>query len=188
MVWSMRGVITALGFLLLLSGCGARVPPGVASATPPVYRLGPGDKIRVNVFGEETLSREYAITSAGELSFPLIGEMNAAGKSPAELGTELTKRLGAGYIEDPRVSVEMIGYRPFYILGEVERSGEFPYVTNLSAMQAVALGGGYTYRADRRQVFIRRAGENEERAYRLDEGNPVWIMPGDTIRIGERYF
>jgi protein involved in polysaccharide export with SLBB domain len=186
MLCSIRNLI-ALLFLAFLAACGGHVPPvAEMSATPPVYRLGAGDKIRITVFGEEALSREYSITSAGILSFPLIGEVKAAGQSPTELGADLTKRLSAGYLNDPRVSIEMMGYRPFYILGEVERAGEFPYVTDLSALQAVALAGGYTYRADRRRLFIRRAGETEERTYRLD-GRPVWILPGDTIRVGERY-
>jgi protein involved in polysaccharide export with SLBB domain len=171
-----------------LGGCAGAPPVGEASTNRPVYRLGAGDRIRIVVFGEDALSKDYALTSAGDVAFPLIGDVKAAGLTPAELGAALTQRLGNGYLSDPRVSVEVLNYRPFYILGEVQKSGEFPYVTDLSALQAIALAGGYTYRADRRRLFIRHAGETAERTYELRDDNPVWILPGDTIRVGERYF
>ena len=96
--------------------------------------------------------------------------------------------LSNGYLNDPRVNVEVLNYRPFYILGEVTRAGEFPYATDMSVLQAVALAGGYTYRADQRRVFIRRAGSDQESTYDLASGRTVYIQPGDTIRVGERYF
>ncbi len=180
-------------FALVVSGflaaCAPSAPP-VATSTPtaPVYRLGAGDKLRVTVFGEDSMSRDYAITSAGDISFPLLGDVPAVGRTITELRADLVGRLSKGYMNDPRVTVEVLNYRPFYILGEIEKAGEYDYVADLSALQAVALAGGYTYRADRRRVFIRRAGETGERTYEITDDQPVWVLPGDTVRVGERYF
>jgi polysaccharide export outer membrane protein len=94
--------------------------------------------------------------------------------------------LGAQYIRNPNVSVEVLTYRPFFILGEVQRPGTYPYSANLVVMNAVATAGGFTYRANRSRVFIKHAGATDELEYRLDSTTPV--LPGDTVRIGERLF
>jgi polysaccharide biosynthesis/export protein len=176
------------GLSLMLAGCASLPPLAESQREAPAYELGAGDKLRVTVFGEESLSREYTITSAGDISFPLLGDVPVVGLTAAQLGETLTRKLGAGYVNDPRVSVEVLNYRPFYILGEVSRSGEYPYSAGLTALQAVALAGGYTYRAEKNRIFIRRAGEMAERTYVISSDNPVWILPGDTVRVGERYF
>ena len=174
---------------LTLSACGGNLPPlGEDGFVAPEYRLAAGDRLRVTVFGEEALSKEYIVTSAGDLAFPLLGDLPAAGKTSGELAKDITTGLDAGYLNDPRVNIEVLNYRPFYILGEVTKSGEFPYSDDLTALQAIALAGGYTYRAEQRRVFIRRAGEQEERTYELNSGRSVYVRPGDTIRVGERYF
>lgn len=174
---------------LLIGGCAANLPPiGQNSGVPPVYRLAAGDRLSVTVFGEEALSREYVVTSAGDISFPLLGDLPAAGRDPLELSRDLTARLSDGYLNDPRVNIEVLNYRPLYILGEVTRSGEYAYRPEMTALQAIALAGGYTYRADRRRLFILRAGESQELTYEVSSQEPVYVMPGDTIRIGERFF
>jgi polysaccharide export outer membrane protein len=173
----------------LLAACAASVPPLASdSFEAPVYRLAAGDKLRIVVFGEEALSKEYTVTSAGDLSFPLLGDIQAAGLTSAELQRAITEGLDQGYLNDPRVNVEVLNFRPFYILGEVIKSGEYPYSTDLTVHQAVALAGGFTYRADQRRVFIRRAGTEQEHTYDLSQGRAVYVRPGDTIRVGERYF
>jgi polysaccharide export outer membrane protein len=174
--------------VLVLGGCASLPPLAETQREAPAYRLGAGDKLRVTVFGEESLSREYTITSAGDISFPLLGDLPAVGLTVAQLGQTLIQKLSAGYVNDPRVSVEVLNYRPFYILGEVSRAGEYPYNAALSALQAVALAGGFTYRAEKKRIFIRRAGETAERTYVISSDNPVWVLPGDTVRVGERYF
>ncbi len=152
----------------------------------PAYVLGSGDQLRIIVFGEDNLSGEFFIDGAGMVSLPLVGEVAAAGKTVAEFRTELEARLSDGYLNDPRVSAEVLNYRPFYILGEVEESGEYPYTDGLTVMNAVARAGGFTYRANTRVVFIKRANTNAEIEVPLSA--TVRVMPGDTIRIAERFF
>ncbi len=177
-----------LAMMLGLTACAGGTPP-VAQSSPeaPAYKIGAGDQLRVTVFGEDTLSGDYVVTSVGDVAFPLLGDLQFGGKTVAESTTYLTQKLSAGYINDPRVSIEVLNYRPFYILGEVSRSGEFPYRAGLTATQAIALAGGYSYRADKGKVFIRRDGETEERTYILKANTPVWVLPGDTVRVGERF-
>jgi polysaccharide export outer membrane protein len=105
-----------------------------------------------------------------------------------DLQTTLRERLGEGYVNDPRVTVEVLNYRPFYILGEVSKAGEFPFSDGLTVTQAVALAGGFTYRAERQRVYILRKGQTQEEVYDISDGRPVYVAPGDTIRVGERYF
>lgn len=178
-----------LALSVLTAACaGTNAMPGQAAYQPTVYRLAADDKLKITVFGEEALSREYVISSQGDLSFPLLGDIPAAGLTVSELQASVAHGLSKGYLNDPRVSVEVLNYRPFYILGEVVRAGEFPYSNGLTVPQAVALAGGYTYRADERRVYIRRAGQPTEEVYDLRSGRPVYVAPGDTIRVGERYF
>ena len=112
--------------------------------------------------------------------------LRAIGLSTAQLETSITETLAAGYILDPRVSVEVINYRPFYILGEVGTPGEYPYTNGLTVQNAVAAAGGYTYRANKRVVYIKSIESDREIAYDLTPGTVV--KPGDTLRIGERIF
>jgi polysaccharide export outer membrane protein len=163
-----------------------------AAPTVPVsdleYRLAPGDKVRIVVFGEENLSGDYVVTSAGNLSFPLIGNLPAGDKTVETLQTALTAALADGYLKDPRVSIQVVAFRPFYILGEVARPGEYAVSTGLTLQQAVATAAGYTYRANTRKVFIRRASDTAETLVDLRESAPIIIRAGDTIRIPERHF
>ena len=164
------------------AGEGAGTEPSLA----PAYRLGSGDQIRVIVFGEEDLSGEFFVDGAGSVSLPLVGEVTATGMTVQEFRTELEARLADGYLTDPRVSAEVLNYRPFYILGEVSASGEYPYTDGLTVMNAVARAGGFTYRANTRAVFIQRADASEEVEVTLTP--TLRVMPGDTIRIAERFF
>lgn len=172
-----------------LSGCVAGTPPLASNPYESnQYLLAPADQLRITVFGEPALTKNYVITTAGDIAFPLLGDVPATGKSVGEFSEFLTGKLADGYLKDPRVNVEVLNFRPIYVLGEVSRSGEFKYKPELTALQAVALAGGFTYRADRRRVFIRRAGADAEFTYELDKGRAIYLRPGDTIRVGERYF
>lgn len=185
--WGVLALVAA--FSLLLAGCGGTLPPPGSTAYSPVeYQLASGDRLKITVFGEEGLSREYVVSSAGDLSFPLLGDVSVSGKTVTQLQKDLVSGLAQGYLNDPRINVEVLNYRPFYILGEVTRAGEYPFSDNLTVQQAVALAGGYTYRANQKQVFIRRAASDQEETYSLDSVRRVYVGPGDTIRIGERYF
>ncbi len=152
----------------------------------PEYRLGPADKLRVNVFGEEALTGEFLVGGSGKISLPLIGEVQAAGLTISQFQEEIAAALRQGYINTPRVSAEVLNYRPFYILGEVNKPGEYPYTNSLTVLNAVATAEGFTYRADTRRVYIKRANGANEQAFPLTTATQV--APGDTIRIGERFF
>lgn len=150
------------------------------------YRLGTGDQVRIIVFGEEQLSGEFVVDGTGAISLPLIGEIHAAGTSLRELQRAIETSLRDGYLNDPRVSAEVLNYRPYYILGEVGQAGEYPYSDGLTVLNAVATAGGFTYRANSRIVYIKRSDSANEEQFPLTATTPV--RPGDTIRIAERYF
>ena len=180
----MRVVSTCL--LLVLASC-AVDPPAMtaASSVPSGYLLDSGDKLRINVFNEEKLTGDYAVSSAGTVAMPLIGTVQARGLTADQLAAALTGQLKT-FVNDPRVAAEVLTYRPYYILGEVNRPGEYPFVNGMRIEQAIAAAGGYTYRANQTRVFVQR-GETGERTVALRD-SPVRVMPGDTIRVGERYF
>jgi len=180
---------------LVLAACGSTggQTAGAREATPDAltqvesaYALGSSDRLRVTVFGHPDLSGEFEVDGTGSISLPLIGQKKAVGLSTAQLETSIMETLSGGYILDPRVSVEVINYRPFYILGEVGQAGEYPYTNGLTVQNAVAAAGGFTYRANKRVVFIKSIDSDREIAYDLTPGTVV--KPGDTLRIGERIF
>ena len=183
-----------LGVFFLLPILGACTTSGIAPGYSDetlqrqveIYRLGTGDRLRLNVFGEDNLSGEFVVGGAGTVSLPLIGEVQATGKSPAELKTDIEAALADGYLKAPRVNIELLNYRPFFVLGEVANSGEYPYSEDMTVLNAVATAGGFTYRANKKAVFIKRAGAAAEERFALTATTPV--QPGDTIRIGERLF
>ena len=192
-----RTLFTTLFLVLAVSGCmsgGGAAPVAQASGTaaadlpePPPYLLGAGDKVRITVYGEPNLTGEYNVTSSGDISFPLIGNVKVVGQSIQQVQELLRTRLAGGYLLDPRVSAEVLTYRPYYILGEVGRPGQYPYAAGMTVQQAVATAGGFTYRANTRTAFIKRTLDSTEHKVDLREG-PVAVAPGDTIRIGERFF
>jgi protein involved in polysaccharide export with SLBB domain len=157
------------------------------SANPSEYRLGAGDKVKISVYGEEALSGEFSIPGgSGTISFPLIGDVKASGLTASELRMAIEGALKPDYLKDPHVSIEILTYRPFYILGEVTRPGEYHYSSGLTILNAVATANGFTYRADTHYVYIKRAGSIQELKVRLDA--KIVVEPGDTVRIGERFF
>lgn len=187
-------ILCALTFTLLLSACGT--PGGTAGArdAAPVtqsqiietYKLGSSDRLRITVFGHPNLSGEFEVDGTGSISLPLIGQTEALGLSTVDLEKAIAAKLSEGYILNPRISAEVINYRPFYILGEVGRAGEYPYTNGITVQNAIAAAGGFSYRANKRVVFIKSIDSDREIAYDL---TPTTIVkPGDTIRIGERIF
>ncbi len=157
-----------------------------AAADQPVYTLGSGDRVRVTVFGEEDLSGEFEVDGSGFISMPLIGEVEAGGLTLRQLEKAISEKLLDGYLKTPRVSVEVRDYRPFYILGEVKEPGNYPYVNGMTVLNAVALAGGYTYRARKKRLLITRAND-AERAEQPATENTV-VFPGDIVRVPERFF
>ena len=160
--------------------------PGVTPAQSMDYLLGPADKVRVTVYGEPSLSGEFFVTGSGLMSLPLIGEIKAGGMTVGQFQQAVQKALSDGYLKDPRVSAEVLTFRPFYILGEVEKPGTYPYTSGLTVLNAVATAGGFTYRADKKNVWIKHNGETTENKSELTPS--IVVAPGETIRIGERFF
>lgn len=184
-----RRLFVAAG-ALSLAGCQS-VPvadDAAAAETRTVgdYQLDAGDKIRLNVFGEEELSGEFVVSSAGLLSIPLAGDIPAKGRTIQEVQRSVEAALRAGYILNPQVSAEVLTYRPFYVLGEVNKPGTYPYAAGLTVLNAVATAGGFTYRGDTRRIFIRRDGSQREEVYKVT--STLQVAPGDTLRIAERLF
>ncbi|WP_269714843.1 polysaccharide biosynthesis/export family protein [Caulobacter sp. NIBR2454] len=186
---ALRLLLTACAAIFVLSSAPSAFAQGVSPAVQPVvpeYILGSGDKLRVLTFGEEQLTGEFFVGSEGKVALPLIGEIKAGGLTVRQFQEGIELALKEGYIKEPRVSVEVLNYRPFFILGEVKSPGTYPYTSGLTVLNAVATAEGFTYRADTKKVFIKRANETAEHAYPLTTTTPV--APGDTIRVGERFF
>jgi protein involved in polysaccharide export with SLBB domain len=149
--------------------------------------LQPGERIKITVYGEETLTGEYDINPAGNVAMPLIGVIRAAGRSQSQFAKDVANRyLRGGFLQDPHVSVAVVQFKPFYVLGEALTPGEYPFRSGLNVHSAVAMAGGFTYRASRTYVLIRHVGDEVWKEYSLAE--PVPIAPGDLIRVPERYF
>jgi protein involved in polysaccharide export with SLBB domain len=190
----------AAGFLLVFCllaviGCsaGSNLGPvseaeqnAIIEAAKGSPRLQAGEKIRLTVYGEASLSGDYQIDPSGYLSLPLAGTVKAAGLTQAELEQELSRKFRSEYLRNPKVTVSITEFRPFYILGEIERPGAYPYTSGLNVLSSIAIAGGTTYRGSRSTVLIQHPGESGMREYPLASSVP--ILPGDIIRIPQRYF
>ncbi len=151
------------------------------------YILGPNDRVRVTVFGEDDLTGEYQVDTTGFVSLPLIGEVKASGLTLREFENGVEDQYGDGYLVSPRVSAEVINYRPFFIVGEVTDAGQYPFEPGMTIIKAISTAGGYTYRANRRRVYVLRREVNEEEV-EVPADSDLRVMPGDVIRIPERRF
>jgi protein involved in polysaccharide export with SLBB domain len=181
---------------LLAAGCSTGPARGAAPSAPnappaalseaPGYALGAGDKLRITTFDEPALTGEFTVGDGGAVGFPLLGQVEADGLTVTELQASLEKALRQGYLREPRVSVEVLSHRPYYILGEVTNPGKYPYADGLTVFNAVAAAGGFTYRANTKRLYIKRPSADREESVPLTATLPV--QPGDTLRIGERYF
>ncbi len=157
-----------------------------AASVQEPYTLANGDRLRVIVFGQDSLSNSYGVDSAGQISMPLIGTVMAHGQTTRSLEAAIAGRLRSGYLREPKVSVEVEQYRPFFILGEVTQSGQYPFVSGMTVQTAVAIAGGFQPRADRYVADVTRQINGEFVTGRVPLDTPV--RPGDTITIRERFF
>jgi len=157
------------------------------SAVTRDYRLGPNDRARITVFGQPNLTGEFTLDGNGTIAYPLVGEVNANGLTPSELQQAIAGKLDKEYLQNPSVSVEVLTRRPFYVLGEVQKPGNYPYVTDMTALNAVAIAGGYTYRARTTQFYIKRL-DKDGRMIRVVAKPETVLRPGDTLEVSERYF
>lgn len=182
------GSVALLAAAMALGGC-ASTPKQAAPTVSEVhdYRLGAGDGLRLIFYGEDKLNGEYSIGSDGRLALPLIGSIDAGGKTLPELQEAIRVAYArGGFLLDPKVAVEILQYRPFFVLGEVNAPGQYPFIPGMTVRQAIATAKGYTYRAQQGSAMITRWGETSEVPYKLSPGTAV--TPGDTIRIPERHF
>lgn len=176
-------ILTAVTLLLAIQPVFGDEPNADA---PPKYRLTAGDRVVITVFGHEDLSGEFEINGANVISMPLIPEVEAAGLTVNELEAAIVDALRPDYLKNPSVSVEVTNFRPFYIIGEVARPGSYPYSNKMTVVNAVALAGGFTYRAKKNIAIIKRTQDGESAEIETDID--AVIEPGDVIEIRERFF
>jgi len=151
------------------------------------YRLGSGDVISINVFGEDDLKKEkIRLTDAGTISYPVLGELQVRGKTIGELEKLLVDGLRGRYLVNPRVSVTIDEYRPFFINGQVGSSGKFPYQPGLTVRKAVTIAGGFKERASLSKIFVVRESDPSNKPVKVDLNTPIY--PGDMITVEESFF
>lgn len=171
-----------------LAGCTTTQAPSPAfhAVLNQPYRLDAGDRIRVTVFEQESLTNTYTVDKAGYLALPLVGAVAARGKTTEEVQRTVTGALANGFLRNPDVSVQVEQYRPFFVMGEVTNGGQYTYVPGMTAQNAVAIAGGFNARADHRTVDITRQVNGQVVTGRVLTSDPV--QPGDTITVHERLF
>ena len=160
-------------------------PLGASIASQP-YRIGAGDRLRINTFGEDRFSGEFLVNGDGQIVFPLFGNIPARGLTTSDLAAAIATRLQPDYVRDPRVTAEVISFRPVYVLGEVARPGEYPYTEGMTIYALIAKAGGLSYRANSKNIYVRHENDGTEQRLRLQSSTR--ILPGDTIRIPQRFF
>jgi len=172
--------ITLLLVCLLVSA----VSP--AAETLSDYRLGSGDRIQIQVFDEEGLSMEVRLSDAGTLSYPFLGELRVSGNTVNQLEAQIVSGLKGDYLVDPKVNVAVIEYRPFYINGEVDEPGGYPYQPGLTLRKAIALAGGFTERASKTKITVLSEGAvaGKQRQIDIDE----MLSPGDIVTVEQSFF
>ena len=163
-----------------------QVVPVAATFEDGPYTLDSGDKLRIVVFGQDTLSNNYTVDAQGAVTMPLVGAVAARGLTTAQLGNAIAARLRSGYVRDPSVAVEVETYRPFFVLGEVTFPGQYPYVPNMTVENAIAIAGGFTPRASKDKVAVTRKVNGVPTRITLPLRYP--LRPGDTIQVSERWF
>ena len=185
----------AIGFACLLVALTGCVPsakqalaagPGSLPGPEADARLKSGDRVQVTVFGEEGLTGSYDVAPSGMVQLPLIGPQQAEGRTAPEFEAGVRTALRRTYLRDPKVTVAVVSRQPFYVLGEVEKPGEYPYRAGLNLWRALAVAGGQTYRASTSTVMVQHAGETT--LAEVDVGSDILVQPGDLIRVPERWF
>lgn len=162
------------------------IAPAALGQVQQEYRIGPGDKLNITVFGHGDLSGDVLVDGSGRISMPLLGQVDANDKTITELQADITVALDRDFIINPRISIEVVNYRPFFILGQVNKPGSYSYIEGMSVRMAVALAGGYTRRARENPVVIIRANDPEQAAQKVDPD--TLVLPGDTIKVERRLF
>ena len=181
-------MICCAGLPGLLTACmpGADLRP-LADYHPEGYRLGSGDTVRLITYGEDQLTGEFRVSDQGQVALPLLGNVDAAGLTTQELGQHVAAALRSkNLIRDPSVSVEVVAYRPIFVLGEVAKPGQYPYQPGMTMLTAVAVAGGFTYRGVQDYASVVRTQGNQVETGRISPDS--FVAPGDVIKILERNF
>ena len=150
-------------------------------------KLGPNDRLRITVFGQPTLTGEYTLDGNGVLAFPLIGNVPANGVTTSQLQQAIAAKLKPDYMVNPNVSAEVITRRPFYVIGEVQKPGNYAYVSDMTAVNAIAMAGGFTRRARKNDFYIRRL-DKDGKVVRIEANAGTVLQAGDTLEVRERLF
>ncbi|MGQ2906671.1 MAG: polysaccharide biosynthesis/export family protein [Aliihoeflea sp.] len=183
-----RPALYGLLALAFLSGCTSYQPAPHAfhEAINQPYVLDAGDRVRISVFEQASLTNSYSVDQSGYIAFPLIGAVAARGYTLQQIEGQIATKLRDGYIRNPDVTAEIDRYRPVFIMGEVGAAGQYSYVPGMTVQKAVAAAGGYTPRAQQRDVDITRQINGEVMTGRVTTTDPV--LPGDTLYVRERFF
>jgi polysaccharide biosynthesis/export protein len=181
-------MICVLALTAALSGCsGYRpAPDAFHEVLTQPYRLGSGDRLRVTVFEQDSLTNTYSVDASGYIAFPLVGAVPARGRTVQQMEGDIAGRLRQGFLRDPDVSVEVDQYRPVFVMGEVGAAGQYSYVPGLTVQKAVAMAGGFTLRANQATADITRDINGKVMTGRVLTSDP--LMPGDTVFVRERLF
>ena len=182
------GLALVAGVLVMLwfGSALAQETAGQSPAAQPQYLLGTGDKVRVTVYDESDLSGQFEVDGRGRISLPLVGAVRVGGKALAEAESAIIKALKPDYLINPRVSLQVLNYRPFYIMGEIGSPGSYPYVNGISVLEAVVIAGDFTYRAKRGSIKIIRSMDATRQ--KQDATSETIVLPGDVIEVPMRYF
>ncbi|BCH65630.1 sugar ABC transporter substrate-binding protein [Agrobacterium vitis] len=178
----------AVTLLAVLSSCATYKPASKVfqEATIQPYRLDSGDRLRITVFDQANLSNTYTVDQAGYIAFPLIGQVAARGTTMPQLEGTIAQRLRKGYLRDPDVSIEIDRYRSIFVMGEVGQPGQYSYVPGMTVQNAIAVAGGFTSRANERDVDVTRKVNGTIATGRVPITDP--IIAGDTVYVRERLF
>ena len=185
-----RGLFLAM---FVLAACDSDstpiVPMAAAGGGSPgdSNKLGPNDRLRITVFGQPTLTGEYTLDGNGDLAFPLIGNVPANGVTTSQLQQAIAAKLKPDYMVNPNVSAEVITRRPFYVIGEVQKPGNYAYVSDMTAVNAIAMAGGFTRRARKNDFYIRRL-DKDGKVVRIEANVGTVLQAGDTLEVRERVF
>ena len=182
-----KGILLALALIVpAVSGCTSYRPAPKAfhEATIQPYRLDSGDRLRITVFDQPSLTNTYTVDQAGYIAFPLVGQVPARGRTLQQLSGQIAQKLQQGYLRDPDVTIDVDRYRSVFIMGEVGQPGQYAYVPGMTVQNAIAVAGGFTSRANQTSVDITRKINGQVLTGRVNISGP--IVAGDTIYVRER--
>jgi len=188
-------IVCRVALAMAMAGCAiqsgaqpaAQATPSVAeSLALDTYQLGVGDRLIISVYGDDKVGGTQTVGPDGTIMLALIGRIPVEGRSSNQLAEDIRARLADGFIRSPSVTVQIETFRPYYILGEVNKPGEYPFVKGMTLMSAIAKAEGFTYRARKNWVFVTHKGHKAEE--RITISPEAMILPGDTVRVGERYY